>query len=141
MADIIFTILIVLEVYLTYVAVKKLLELEKKIIYTSEQVVVIAPQINKIHLLFQQTLHKINSVVAFLNSKRLNSVKNVISSIFSIIDLIIIFKSFNFKKGLKFNFKGIRKLLLSNVTREVIKKIIKYIEGLKEQSFTFCKKN
>lgn len=126
MLNFILIILIFLEIFGLYYAIQKLIEFDKKIREISDIVEQKAEVINEIHLKIQNTIHKINTVIAFLKkikNSRIWKIKRVISTLISVIELILILKSFNLKKGVRFNLKNVKKLMFTKLSKVVIKKI------------------
>ena len=127
MLDLIFIILIFLEIALLYLAIVKIIELDKKIQKLSAEMLEKGKIINEMHLKIQKTAHNINFFLSILTSKKLWQIKKIISTVLSVIELYIILKSFNFQKGVKFNLKNARKLLFTGLSRQIIKKLFNSI--------------
>ena len=123
MLDFLFIILIFLEIALLYFAIIKITELNKKIIKYNEILLEKGKIINDMHKKIQKIIKKINFFVSILTNEKLWRTKRIISSLIGIIELVIIFRSFNIKKGVKFNLKNIKKLLFTGLSRQVIKKL------------------
>ena len=124
MLDFVFIILIFLEIFGLYFAIIKILEFNKKIQELNESVIEYGKVIIEVHKKIQTTMHKINWFVSIVTNKKIWQIKRIISTLISVIELIIILKSFNFKKGMFFNIKNVKKLLFTAVGRQIIKKII-----------------
>ena len=123
MIDFIFIVLIISEITLTYYLINKIITIKKEVEIINNQILVITPEINKIHLFFQKTLHKINFVVSIINNKKINQIKNLIFTCFSVIEFIIIMRGFSLKKPI--NLKFIKKLFFTNITKSIFKQIFK----------------
>ena len=108
MLNFLFIILIFLEIAFVYFAIIKINELNKKIIELNKIVVEKGEMISKLHIKTQKTIHKINSVISILTNQKLWQIKKVITSAISVVEIIIILQSFNFKKGVKFNLKNVK---------------------------------
>jgi len=123
MLDFLFIILIFSEIALTYFAIIKILEFEKKITKLNEIVIEKGKLINAIHKQIQQIIKKVNFFVSILTNKRIWQIKKIITTAISIIEIIIVLKSFNMKKGVKSNLKNIKKLLFTRLSKQIAKKI------------------
>lgn len=128
MLDFLFVILIFLEIGLLYFAIVKILEFDKKIKKLNEVVIENGKLIEKAHTSLKKTIKNINFVISIVTNKKLWQIKKIISAILSTIEFLIILRSFNFQKGVKFNLKNTRKLLLTGISRQIIKKIFNSIE-------------
>ena len=125
MLNLIFIILIFLEIFVLYIVIQKLIEFDNKIKKLADVVEQKGKIINEMHLKIQKIIRKINTVVSFLRkiqSSRIWKIIKVISIVISTVELILIIKSFNVKKGVRFNLKNVRKLLLARLGKIVIKK-------------------
>jgi len=127
MQDFILIILIFLEIAGLYFAIFKIIELDKKIQDYSKIIAKKGKIINEIHLKIQKNIRNINKVVAFLKNEKLWKIKRAISASISIIELVIVLRSFNFRKGVKFNLKSFKKLLFTRLSKKIIKKIFSFI--------------
>ena len=116
-----FIILIFLEIILTYFLIVKIIELDKKIQKWNAIVVEKGIIITRVHIEIQKLIHKVNTVVRILTSKKLKYIRKTLSITLSIIELIIILKSFKFRKGVKFNLRNVRKLLFTRISRQILK--------------------
>ena len=123
MLDFLYIILIFLEIAGLYFAIIKILEFDKKLQKYSETVIEKGKIIADTQLKIQNTARKINRVISFLKNENVWRAKRIITTAISVIEVIIILKSFKMKKGVKFNLKNLKKLLLTSLSREVIKKI------------------
>ena len=124
MIDFICAFLIVTEIVLTYITVVKLLEIEKKVVVYNEKLVYYGNIITSAHIKITDTIHKINSVVSVFTNKRFIQIKNIISVTIDIIQLVLLVKSLNFSKGVTYNLRNIKKILFTQITREILKKLI-----------------
>ena len=124
MLEILFIILIFLEIALTYFICIKLTEFDKKIQDLNTVVIEKREIINEVSLKIRETIHKINVVTNILANEKIWRVKKAVSFIISTIEFFIILKTFNFKKGVKFNLKNAKKLLFTGLSRRIIIKII-----------------
>ncbi len=125
MLNFIFVILIFLEIFVLYFIIQKLIEFDNKIKKLADIVEQKGKIINEMHLKIQKIIRKINAVVSFLRkiqNSKIWKIMKVISIVISTIELILIIKSFNIKKGVKFNLKNIKKLLLARLSKVIIKK-------------------
>lgn len=124
MLDLFLIILIFLEILGLYFAILKITELNKKIIQLNEKMPEYGRIINEMHLKLQKTIRNINRFVAVLTNKKLWQIKKIITIIISVTEIIIILKSFNFRKGIGFNAKNIKKLLFAGLSKQIIKKLL-----------------
>lgn len=125
MLDFILIILIFLEIFGLYVAIQKLIEFDKKIMELAVVVEQKGKLINEMHLKIQKTIRKINKVITIIKNiknSKIWQIKRIVSTAVSIIELILILKSFNFEKGVRFNLKNFKKLLFTKLSKAVIKK-------------------
>ncbi len=127
MLDFLIIILIFFEIALCYFAITKIPELNRKIIKLNEIVIEKGKIIDDIHKKIQTITKRVNFFVSIITNKKLWRIKKIISSIISVVELLIILRSFNFKKGVKFNLKNVKKLLFTGLSKQVIKKLINYL--------------
>lgn len=124
MLDLFFIILIFLEIAGLYFAILKIIEFDKKIQQLNETVVEYGKIINEMHLKIQKVIRKINWFVSILTNKKLWQIKKIISVTISVIEIVIILKSFNFEKGVRFNIKNTKKLLFAGLSKQIIKRFL-----------------
>ena len=130
MLDFLFILLIFLEIATVYFIIIKCVAAENQIKALNSRISSIGIVINDIHLKIQKNIHSINKVVSLFTSQKFFQIKKIIGIILSAIEVIIILKSFNFSKGVKFNIKNIKKLLFAGATKQIMKKIFQHIELL-----------
>jgi len=123
MLEFLFIILIFLEIAFTYWAIIKMLEINKKIIEINTIVLENGKLFNDMHKKIQTILKRVNFFMSIVTNKRLWQIKRAVSITINVIQLLIILKSFSFKKGVKFNLKNLRKLLFTNLSAEVLKRL------------------
>ena len=126
MLDIIFIILIFIEIFLTYYIVGKIVVFEKNVNTLNQKVIDFAPKVEEFHKKIHDSLAKINRVVRILSNKKLIRAKKIIFVTIEIIQIILILKSLDFSRGFRFNFKNLKKLALSQSVRYTINKLIKF---------------
>ena len=123
MLNIVFIILIFLEIAFLYFAIVKITELNNKIIKLNEVVIQKGKLIIDMHKKMQNIIKKINFFVSIITNEKLWRIKRIISSLIGIIELIIVLRSFKLEKGVKFNLKNIKKLLFTGLSKQLIKKV------------------
>ena len=123
MLDFLFIILIFLEIAFLYFAIIKMTQLNQRIIKLNEDLLEKGKLICDMHKKIQKIIKKINFFVSIVTNEKLWRAKRIISTVISIIEIVIIFRSFSLKKGVKSNLKNVKKLLLTGLSRELIKKI------------------
>lgn len=123
MLEFLLIILIFLEITGLYFAVGKIIKLNKKIQECNKKLLDLGEEIKKVHIQIQTTIRKINFFVSILTNKKFLTIRKIISLTISLIEFLIILKSFNFKKGVKFNLKNVKKLLIAKLTRKIAKKV------------------
>ena len=123
MLDFLFIILIFLEIAFLYFAIIKMTQLNQKIIKLNEVLLEKGKLICDMHKKIQKVIKKINFFVSIVTNEKIWRAKRIISTAISIIEIVIIFRSFSLKKGVKSNLKNVKKLLFTGLSRELIKKI------------------
>lgn len=130
MLDIVFIILIFIEIFLTYYIVGKIIVFEKNVNTLNQKVMDFAPKVEEVLKRIHDTLSKINRVIRILNNKKLIQAKKIIFATIEIIQIILILKSLDFSRGFRFNFKNLKKLVLSQSVRYTINKLIKFASAV-----------
>lgn len=124
MLDFVCIFSIFLEVILTFLALKGLIRLEKKVEKANKKLLEAGEIIILANKKIKNIISKTNKVVSFITNKKVAQAKRIISILIDVIQMIILIRSLNFSKGFKtVNFKNIKKLLLLQTTRTVIKNI------------------
>ena len=123
MLDFLFIILIFLEIAFLYFAIGKILKLNKKINELNKIIIEKGEIIKQMHKKIQKIIKKVNFFVSIVTNKKLWQIKRIISIIISTIEIIIILRSFNYEKGVKFNLKNLKKLLLTGLGKRVVKNL------------------
>jgi len=129
MIEIFFILLIFIEIALTYFIVLKIFEFEKRIIVLNQEIVTLIPLIKEIHKKIQNAIHQTNRVIKIITNKNLWQIKKIIGIIIDTIQILILIRSFNFKKGIAFNLKNIKNLIFANATKELLFKLFKTIQN------------
>jgi len=126
MLNFVFILLIFFEIFFTILCVQKIILCEKKVLELNEKVVLWGKIITEFHHKLNNIITKINKIVSVFTNKKLKQIKKIIQISIDIIQLIILFKSLDFSKGIKkaFNFKNAKKILLAQITRELARKIL-----------------
>lgn len=123
MLDFVFIFLIFLETFLTILCVRKIILVEKKVLVIEKS---IAKQGNLAIVAlrrFRKSLEKINKVIAFLKNKKFLRIKQILTFAFQVAQIVILIRSFKFKKGFKINTKNILKLLYAQAFRKLLQKV------------------
>ncbi len=123
MLDFVFIFLIFLETFLTILCVRKIILVEKKVLVIEKS---IATQGNLAIIAlkrFRKSLEKINKVIAFLKNKKFLRIKQILTFAFQVAEIVILIRSFKFKKGFKINTKNILKLLYTQAFRKLLQKV------------------
>ena len=129
MLDFVFAFLIFTEIILTYIVVKKIIELEKKVDEIHVLMLERAKNLLELIDVIKSTLKKVNKVISFITNKRFKQIRRIISLTISIIQMILLIRSFDFSKGLKsINYKNVRKIIFSQAIKELIKKTLGSLE-------------
>ena len=124
MLDLFFIILIFLEILGLYFAILKIVELDKKIQQMNTTVIEYGKIINEMHTKIQKAIHKINWFVSILTNKKLWQIKKIITVFISIIEVVIVLKSFNFQRGFGIHIKNVKKLLYTGLSKQFIKRLL-----------------
>ena len=124
MLDFIFIFTIFLEIVLTVICSKKLIELEKKVSIVDKKLKTIYTLTCEINTKIKGTIGKINKFVSIITNKKLIKIRQIIKITINVVQIIILIKSLNFSKGLKsINYKNIKRLLFAQGLRQIIKNI------------------
>ena len=124
MLNFVLILLIILEIFLTIYCVRKLLEYNKKIIVLNNELKLRGDLFLGQLIQFRKSIKKINKVVFFITNEKFLRIKKIVSLVFEAIQIIILIRSFKYKKGLKFNFENLKKLLFSQAFKTILDKII-----------------
>ena len=124
MLNFVLILLIILEIFLTIYCVRKLLEYNKKIVVLNNELKLYGDLFLRKLIQFRKSIKKINKVVFFITNEKFLRIKKIVSLVFEAIQIIILIRSFKYKKGLKFNFENLKKLLFSQAFKAILDKII-----------------
>lgn len=121
-------ILIIFEIALTSFAVIKLNRsiekveaINKKLSFAANSTLVIC---NKV----KEYVFKVNKFVSIITSKKIQRIHTVIKYALNIAEIVILIRTMDFSKGIKsLNYKNIKKLLLANVSKKLIFRIMNFI--------------
>lgn len=128
MLDFVFILLIILEVILSTVIVMKIMALEKHIISLNEQISASSKIIFIINNKIKKTIISLNKFVSIITNKKFIQISKIIRITINIIEIIILLRSLDLTKGIKsINYKNIKKLLLAQFIRKIIRKSIIYL--------------
>lgn len=127
MLDFVFILLIILEVILSTIIVIKIIALEKYIIALNEQIKVSSKVIFLINNKIKKTITTLNKFVSIITNKKFIQIRKIIRITLNIIEIIILLRSLDLTKGIKsINYKNIKKVLLAQIVRRIIRKSIIY---------------
>lgn len=124
MLNFVLILLIILEIFLTIYCVRKLLEYNKKIVVLNNELELYGDLFLRQLIQFRKSIKKINKVVFFITNEKFLRIKKIVSLVFEAIQIIILIRSFKYKKGLKFNFENLKKLFFSQAFKAILDKII-----------------
>lgn len=124
MLNFVLILLIILEIFLTIYCVRKLLEYNKKIVVLNNELKLYGDLFLRKLIQFRKSIKKINKVVFFITNEKFLRIKKIVSLVFEAIQIIILIRSFKYKKGLKFNFENLKKLFFSQAFKAILDKII-----------------
>ena len=128
MLDFVFILLIILEVILSTVIVMKIMALEKHIISLNEQISASSKIIFIINNKIKKTIISLNKFVSIITNKKFIQISKIIRITINITEIIILLRSLDLTKGIKsINYKNIKKLLLAQFIRKIIRKSIIYL--------------
>ncbi len=125
MLDFVFITLIFFEIILTTLCVIKIINIEKKVKILHEKLILTFNMILAINKQIKTTITKINKVVSFITNKKLIKISQIIRTTIDIIQIILLVRTLNLSKGFKsINYKNIKKLLLIETSRRILRKIL-----------------
>lgn len=124
MLNFVLILLIILEIFLTIYCVRKLLEYNKKIVVLNNELKLYGDLFLRQLIQFRKSIKKINKVVFFITNEKFLRIKKIVSLVIEAIQIIILIRSFKYKKGLKFNFENLKKLFFSQAFKAILDKII-----------------
>lgn len=127
MLNFVFILAIFFEILITSFLVVKLIEAQKVVEGYNEKLIFGGKVILELNKSFNKNIKKINKVVAIFSNKNILLAIKIVRMSISIIQVILFIRTINFSKGFLLNIKTIKKLLLAQVTKELIKKICKYL--------------
>jgi len=129
MYDFVFIFLIFLEVYLTVFLIKKISVFEKRICALEISLQDASkPAIDKIRQI-RKAAKNFNKVFYLLTNKKFIRIKQILTIFIETIQIIILFKSLNFKHGLKFNSAALKGLLYTQAFKKIFEKIVLIIKA------------
>lgn len=127
MLDFICIIMIFLEIFTVAFCCVKLVELEKRIILLNEKLTIQGENIISACKNIRNGIKKVNKVISIITNKKFWRIKKIMFIAFDLIQLIMFIKSLDLSKGLKsLNYKTLKKLLLAQVSKEIIRKILMF---------------
>ena len=100
------------------------MEYNKKIVVLNNELKLYGDLFLRKLIQFRKSIKKINKVVFFITNEKFLRIKKIVSLVFEAIQIIILIRSFKYKKGLKFNFENLKKLLFSQAFKAILDKII-----------------
>lgn len=125
MLDFVFITLIFFEIILTTLCIIKIINIEKKVKILHEKLILTFNMILAINKQIKTTITKINKVVSFITNKKLIKISQIIRTTVDIIQIILLVRTLNLSKGFKsINYKNIKKLLLIETSRRILRKIL-----------------
>ena len=124
MLNFVLILLTILEIFLTIYCVRKLLEYNKKIVVLNNELKLYGDLFLRQLIQFRKSIKKINKVVFFITNEKFLRIKKIVSLVFEAIQIIILIRSFKYKKGLKFNYENLKKLFFSQAFKAILDKII-----------------
>lgn len=127
MLNFVFILAIFFEIFITSFLVVKLIEAQKVVEGYNGKLVFGGKVILELNKGFNKNIKKINKVVAIFSNKNILLAIKIVRMSISIIQVILFIRTINFSKGFLLNIKAIKKLLFAQVTKELIKKICKYL--------------
>lgn len=128
MLDFVFILLIILEVILSTIIVNKLIVLEKQVVALNNKLIASSKIILIINNKIKKTITTLNKFVSVITNKKFIQVQKIIRITINIIEIVVLLRSLNLSKGIKsINYKNIKKLLLAQVIRKMIRKSINYL--------------
>lgn len=128
MLDFVFILLIILEVILSTIIVNKLIVFEKQVVTLNNKLIASSKMILIINNKIKKTITTLNKFVSVITNKKFIQVQKIIRITINIIEIVVLLRSLNLSKGIKsINYKNIKKLLLAQVIRKMIRKSINYL--------------
>lgn len=128
MLDFVFILLIILEVILSAIIVNKLIVFEKQVVALNNKLIASSKMILIINNKIKKTITTLNKFVSVITNKKFIQVQKIIRITINIIEIVVLLRSLNLSKGIKsINYKNIKKLLLAQVIRKMIRKSINYL--------------
>ena len=128
MLDFVFILLIILEVILSTIIVNKLIVLEKQVVALNNKLIASSKMILIINNKIKKTITTLNKFASVITNKKFIQVQKIIRITINIIEIVVLLRSLNLSKGIKsINYKNIKKLLLAQVIRKMIRKSINYL--------------
>lgn len=128
MLDFVFILLIILEVILSTIIVNKLIVFEKQVVALNNKLIASSKMILIINNKIKKTITTLNKFVSVITNKKFIQIQKIIRITINIIEIVVLLRSLNLSKGIKsINYKNIKKLLLAQVIRKMIRKSINYL--------------
>lgn len=122
MLDFIFILLTILEIILTFILVEKLIKLEKKVTSLIPKLDLIGKIGLELNIKIKQNLLNVNKFVRIITNEKIIQIKKLISFTIDVIQLIILFRTIDFSKGLKgIRGKDIFKIFLPFLSKKILK--------------------
>ena len=118
-------ILIIFEIVLTCFVVVKLEQSRLKVEAINEKLSCVASSTLVICTKVKEYVLKVNKFVSIITSKKIQRIHTVLKYALNIAEIAILIRTMDFSKGI--NYKNIKKLLYTEVSKKLIFKILKYI--------------
>ena len=118
-------ILIIFEIVLTCFVVIKLEQSRLKVETINEKLSCVAASTLVICTKVKEYVLKVNKFVSIITSKKIQRIHTILKYTLNIAEIVILIKTMDFSKGI--NYKNIKKLLYTEVSKKLIFKILKFI--------------
>ncbi len=115
---------IIFEIILTNIAVLKIIQLEKKVIQYNENLTIAGKIIINTSAKIKETIKNVNKVVKLVVNKHTINAFKIIRTTINVIQIITLIRSLDLSKGLKINYKNIKKIVITEFIRKIIRKLV-----------------
>ena len=116
---------IFLEICLTVIIVKQIIQLEKRVLAYNQKLIEINSLILEVNEKVKKVISKVRKIIDLITSHRIITIFRIINVSIDIIQAVILLRSLDFSKGLKsINYRNLKKIALSHFSKEFLKKIL-----------------
>lgn len=116
---------IILEIILTIICIKQIIQVEKRVLEWNTKLIEINSLILEINQKVKKVILKIRKIIDLITSHKIITIFRIINIAIDVIQAIVLLRSLDLSKGLKsLNYRNLKKIALSYFSKEFLKKIL-----------------